>query len=85
MASAATKTDGLFAHQSEHATFQIVTPRATIRLSHGRLHQIAIRDPTDQFDLPEHVTWQMNVGVDHTAVSSEPKLKKLSRPKTIGL
>ncbi|CAM9873433.1 unnamed protein product [Ectocarpus sp. 4 AP-2014] len=62
---------GLFAHQSEHATFQIVTPKATIRLTHGRLHQIAMRDPTDQFDLPDHLTWQMNMGVDRNDVSRQ--------------
>ena len=27
---------GLFEHQSEHASFRIITPSATIRLSHGR-------------------------------------------------
>lgn len=27
---------GLFEHQSEHSSFQIVTPAATVRLSHGR-------------------------------------------------
>lgn len=60
---------GLFAHQSEHATFQIQTPKAAIRLSHGRLHQVAMRDPTDTVDLPDHVTWQMNMGIDHNEVS----------------
>lgn len=63
------RAGGLFAHQSEYATFQIVTPKATIRLSHGRLHQVAMRDPTDQVDLPDHVTWQMNMGIDHNDVS----------------
>ena len=58
------KKDGLFAHQSEHASFQIYTPAATIRLSQGRLHQLAMRDPTDQFDLPDHLTWQMNLAID---------------------
>ena len=33
---------GLFAHQSEHATLRIVTPKATIRLTHGQLHQVAM-------------------------------------------
>ncbi len=28
--------EGVFAHQSEHALFQILTPKAAIRLSHGR-------------------------------------------------
>lgn len=71
MAGALKNAGGLFAHQSEHATFQIVTPKATIRLTHGRLHQIAMRDPTDQFDLPDHLTWQMNMGVDHNDVSGD--------------
>lgn len=62
---------GLYDHQSEHASFRIVTPTATIRLSHGRLHQIATRDPTDQFDLPDHLTWQMNMAIDHNEVSRE--------------
>ena len=28
-----------------------------------------MRDPTDTFDLPEHLTWQMNFAVDHNQVS----------------
>ena len=35
----------------------------------NRLHQVAMRDPTDQYDLPEHLTWQMNFAVDHKEVS----------------
>lgn len=27
---------GLFSHDSEHASFQILTPLGTVRLSHGR-------------------------------------------------
>lgn len=69
VARAEAEDGGLFAHQSEHASFQIVTPKATIRLSHGRLHQIAMRDPTDQYDLPDHLTWQMNMAVHHSEVS----------------
>eukprot|EP00752_Nemacystus_decipiens_P009958 g8881.t1 len=64
-------TQGLFQHESEHASFQIMTPTGTIRLSHGRLHQLPMRDPTDRFDLPEHLTWQMNVAIDHHDVSVE--------------
>lgn len=60
--------DGVFAHQSKHASFQIVTPKAAIRLSHGRLHQVAMRDPTDQYNLPDHLTWQMNIAADHSEV-----------------
>jgi len=70
VASAELAEGGMFTHQSEHASFQIVTPKATIRLSHGRLHQIAMRDPTYQFDLPDHLTWQMNMAVDHNEVNS---------------
>eukprot|EP00752_Nemacystus_decipiens_P012584 g11144.t1 len=61
----------LFDYQSEHASFRITTPTATIRLSHGRLHQVAMRDPTDQYDLPDHLTWQMNVAVDQKDLSLE--------------
>ena len=60
---------GLFAHQSEHASFQITTPAARIRLSHGRLHQLPMRDPTDQFDLPDHLTWQMNLAIDQADIN----------------
>eukprot|EP00903_Cladosiphon_okamuranus_P005336 g5334.t1 len=68
---AAAGETGLFEHESEHASFQILTPTGTIRLSHGRLHQLAMRDPTDQFDLPDHTSWQMNVAIDHHDVSLE--------------
>eukprot|EP00752_Nemacystus_decipiens_P008177 g7313.t1 len=63
--------DGLFSHDSEHASFQIVTPGAVIRLSHGRLHQLPMRDPTNQFELPEHRTWQMNLALERNTLSSE--------------
>ncbi|MEP2263239.1 MAG: hypothetical protein ABJI00_17640, partial [Paracoccaceae bacterium] len=55
---------GLFAHQSEHVSFETITPTAKIRLSHGRLHQLPMRDPADQFDLPDHLAWQMNLAID---------------------
>eukprot|EP00904_Undaria_pinnatifida_P007894 jgi/Undpi1/4234/HiC_scaffold_16.g07600.m1 len=61
--------NALFDHQSEHASFRIITPAATIRLSHGRLHQLPMRDPTDQYDLPDHLTWQMNMAIDHSTIS----------------
>ena len=73
VARSATKEGGLFSYPSEHASFQIVTPEATIRLSHGRLHQLPMRDPTDQFDLPDHLTWQMNVAIDRTDVSQNAR------------
>lgn len=69
VARAEVEDGGLFAHQSEHASFQIVTPKASIRLSHGRLHRLAMRDPPDQYDLPDHSAWQMNMAVDHIEVS----------------
>eukprot|EP00903_Cladosiphon_okamuranus_P018942 g17420.t1 len=56
---------GLFSHDSEHTSFQILTPVGRIRLSHGRLHQLPMRDPTDRFDLPDHLTWQMSLAIEH--------------------
>eukprot|EP00903_Cladosiphon_okamuranus_P011805 g11093.t1 len=73
VARAEVEDGGLFAHQSEHASFRIVTPKATIRLSHGSLHQTAMRDPTDRYDLPDHLTWQMNMAIDHKEVSHDAK------------
>ncbi|CAB1114560.1 unnamed protein product [Ectocarpus sp. CCAP 1310/34] len=73
VARAEAEEGGVFAHQSEHVSFQIVTPKATVRLSHGRLHQIAMRDPTDRFDLPDHLTWQMNMAIHHEDVSHAAK------------
>lgn len=67
------KEGGLFEYQSEHASFQIVTPEVTIRLSHGRLHQLSMRDPTDQFDLPDHMTWQMNLAIDRSDMRQDAK------------
>ena len=59
---------GLFGLDSEHASFQILTPVGKIRLTHGRLHQVAVRDPTGSFHLPEHLTWQMNLAIDHHGI-----------------
>eukprot|EP00903_Cladosiphon_okamuranus_P017041 g15706.t1 len=56
---------GLFSHDSEHKSFQILTPIGRIRLNHGRLQELPRRDPTGRFDLPKHVTWQMNFAIDH--------------------
>ena len=67
--ASAMQRNKLFDHQSEHVSFQIVTPTATIRLSHGRLHQLAMRDPTDEFDLPDHLTWQMNMAIDQSSLN----------------
>ncbi|CAN0303542.1 unnamed protein product [Ectocarpus sp. 8 AP-2014] len=62
---------GLFKHDSEHVSFQIMTPKGKLRLSHGRLHQLAMRDPTDRFDLPDHLTWQMNLAFDNVDISPQ--------------
>eukprot|EP00752_Nemacystus_decipiens_P018442 g16533.t1 len=70
---AAAGESGLFDHESEHASFKILTPLGTVRLNHGRLHQLPMRDPTDQFDLPEHLTWQMNLAIEHDNVSLQAK------------
>ena len=29
-----------------------------------------MRDPTDQFDLPDHRTWQMNLALEHNGLSA---------------
>ena len=71
VAQASMKDGGLFDHQSEHGSFQIVAPKTAIRLSHGRLHQVATRDPTDRFDLPDHLTWQMNLAINKIDVSHD--------------
>lgn len=61
---------GLFAHDSEHTSLQIMTPLGKIRLNHGRLHQLAVRDPTNRFDIPEHLTWQMNLAIDQNEIDA---------------
>ena len=58
----AMKDGTLFTHQSEHVSFQLATPNLTLRLNHGKLHQLAARDPTDTYDIPDHNTYQMNLG-----------------------
>ena len=60
---------GLFAKRGEHASFKKMTPAAKPSLSHGRLHQLPMRDPTDQFDLRDHLAWQTNMAVDHSEMS----------------
>lgn len=30
-----------------------------------------MRDPTDQFDLPDHLAWQMNLAIEHNNLSLE--------------
>lgn len=63
---------GLFAHDSEHTSFRILTPTGKIRLSHGRLHRRAMRDPTDRFNIPDHEVWQINLlAIEHDNVYME--------------
>lgn len=38
--------------------------------SHGRLHQLPVRDPTDQLEVPDHQTWQMNLALEQTVPGS---------------
>lgn len=54
VADAAGAEGGLLAHQSEHASFQIVTPAITLRLNHGWIAYEGWRDPTDTFNYPDH-------------------------------
>jgi len=63
----------LFTEQGEHTTFQIVTPRFIIRLNHGKLHQLAMRDPTDSFDLPDHITYQINMALERAVLGPSPQ------------
>ncbi|CAM9752627.1 unnamed protein product, partial [Choristocarpus tenellus] len=63
----------LFNLQSEHISFQIVTPTMTLRLNHGKLHQLAMPDPSGLFDLPDHLTYQINVGFVEVGLGSMPQ------------
>ena len=64
---------GLFAHQSEHSIFRIVTPAANIRLSHGKQYELVKRDTTDTIGLPGNVTRQMNLAIGQGYVSRDAK------------
>ena len=73
VARSAAVAGGLFAHQSEHSSFRIITPAADIRLSHGKRYEFPTRDPTDTIDLPDSATWQMNIVIDHLDISNDAK------------
>lgn len=62
----------IFDHQSEHVSFQLSTPTFAVRLNYGKLHQVAMRDPSDQFDLPDHTTHQMNIGLSKMLLGEAP-------------
>ena len=38
-------------------------------LNVGKVHQLAMRDPTDKIDLPDHVAYQMNIAFEAIDVS----------------
>lgn len=63
----------LFTHQSEHTSMQITSPQLSLRVSHGKVHQLPMRDPTDRFDLPEHVAFQMNLVFEDVRLGSDPQ------------
>lgn len=63
----------LFNHGSEHSSFQITSPVLSLRLNHGKVHQVAMRDPTDTIDLPDHLAFQMNVGFFKIVLGDNPK------------
>lgn len=60
----ASAAGALFEHQSEHAALQITAPSISLRVNIGKVHQLAMRDPTDSFDLPDHVAYQMNIAFE---------------------
>lgn len=72
VADAISKEGGVFADQSEHASFQIFTAKGTIRLYHGRLHHLPMRDPIVQFGLPDHFTWTMDMAIDNSNSVTAP-------------
>lgn len=63
----------LFEHQSEHTSFQITSPTLSLRVNHGKIHQLAMRDPTGTFDLPDHIAFQMNLVFEKVAFSRDPR------------
>lgn len=50
-----------------------------------RLHQIAMRDPTDQSDFPDHLTWQMNMALDYSKVRHTTKEISPESPRTAAM
>lgn len=52
---------------------QITSPSIELRISHGMTHQLAMRDPTDQFDLPDHIAFQHNVVFEQARLGDDPK------------
>lgn len=48
-----------------------IVPQTDVRLSHGRLGQLPMRDPTNRFDFLEHLTCQMSRASDHDDMGSD--------------
>ncbi|CAM9749488.1 unnamed protein product [Choristocarpus tenellus] len=69
----AAESDSLFDHQSEHTSFQIAFPHLSLRVNHGKINQIAMRDPTDTLDLPDHVAYQMNLAFRKIQLGDDPR------------
>ncbi|CAM9792957.1 unnamed protein product [Choristocarpus tenellus] len=63
----------LFDLQSEHTSFQITSPELSLRINHGKIHQVAMRDPTDKFDLPDHIAYQMNIIIEDITLDEYPQ------------
>ena len=70
----------LFDHQSEHTSIQITSDYLSIRVNHGKIHQLAMRDPTDQYDLPDHIAYQMNIDFDRFNVGDNPQVRTACLP-----
>ena len=37
---------------------------------------MAMRDPTDQFDLPDHIAYQMNLAFERLSIGEYPEVSK---------
>lgn len=67
-------------YQSEHTSIQIKADNLSIRVNHGKIHQLAVRDPTDQYDLPDHIAYQMNIDFEQLNIGDHPQVKKSTLP-----
>lgn len=65
----------LFDHQSEHTSIQIRSGDLSIRVNHGKIHQVAMRDPSDQYDLPDHIAYQMNIEFERLNIGDNPQVR----------
>lgn len=72
----------LFDFQSEHTSIQIRADDLAIRVNHGKIHQLAMRDPTDQYNLPDHIAFQMNIDFERFNIGDNPQVWKPQLPYT---